>query len=129
VAIENCHLSLATSSWSLLRNGSWLSTTQTITVAAVRWWHICGLASWSRAVTEFPQPHQQFKAFQPNHDGNIQTVDSLSGFLVIRKEMTVATKVCRKPTQNGRYLNFRFNHLPHVKRSLIRSFHSRASTI
>jgi hypothetical protein len=49
--------------------------------------------------------------------------------LVIRKGTTLATKVYRKPTHTGRYLNFRSNHLPHVKRGLIQSLHNRASTI
>jgi hypothetical protein len=130
MTMENCRPSLATSSWSLLRFGFWLGRTQTIAVAAVRWWHICGLASWSRVVTEFPQPPQQFKAFQPIHSGNrIRQCDSLSGFLVIRKGTTLATKVYRKPTHTGRYLTFRSNNLPHVKRSLIRCFHNRATTV
>jgi hypothetical protein len=49
--------------------------------------------------------------------------------LVIREEMTLDTKVYRKPTCTGRYLNFNFTHLPHVKRGLIQSLHNRASTI
>jgi hypothetical protein len=58
--------------------------------------------------------------------------DSAIAFLdvqVIRKETTLATNVCRKPTHTGRYLNFNPNHPPHVKRGLIQSLHSRASTI
>jgi hypothetical protein len=34
------------------------STIQTITVALICWWYICGLAPRLRAVTEFPQPPQ-----------------------------------------------------------------------
>jgi hypothetical protein len=49
--------------------------------------------------------------------------------LVIREEMTLATKVYRKPTHTGRYLNLKSNHLPHVKRGLIQRLHNRASTI
>jgi hypothetical protein len=49
--------------------------------------------------------------------------------LVIKKKMTVATRVHRRSTHTGRYLNFRSNHPPHVKRGLIQSFHNRASTI
>jgi hypothetical protein len=49
--------------------------------------------------------------------------------LVIRKETTLATKVYRKPTHTGRYLNFNSNHPPHVKRGLIQSLHKRASII
>jgi hypothetical protein len=39
--------------------------------------------------------------------------------LVTRKETTLATKVYRKPTHTGRYLNFNSNLPPHVKRGLI----------
>jgi hypothetical protein len=49
--------------------------------------------------------------------------------LVIREEMTLAPKVYRKPTHTGRYLNFKSNHLPHVKRDTIQSLHNRVSII
>jgi hypothetical protein len=49
--------------------------------------------------------------------------------LVIRKETTLGTQVYRKPTHTGWYLNFKSNHVPHVKRRLIQSLHNRASTI
>jgi hypothetical protein len=49
--------------------------------------------------------------------------------LVFRTGTTVATKVYRKPTHTGRYLNFNSNHPSHVKRDLILSLHSRASAI
>jgi hypothetical protein len=39
--------------------------------------------------------------------------------LVIRKATSLATKVYRKPTHTGQYLDFRSNHPPHVKRGLI----------
>jgi hypothetical protein len=58
--------------------------------------------------------------------------DSVIAFLdvlVIRKEMTLATKVYRKPNHTGQYLSFNPNYPPHVKRGLIQSLHSRASTI
>jgi hypothetical protein len=49
--------------------------------------------------------------------------------LIIRKGTTLANKIHRKPTHTGRYLNFKSNHPPHVKRGLIQSLHNRASTI
>jgi hypothetical protein len=49
--------------------------------------------------------------------------------LVIRKEMTSTTKVYRKPTHTGQYLNFNSNHPLNVKRGLIQSLHNRATTI
>jgi hypothetical protein len=42
--------------------------------------------------------------------------------LVIRKEMTMATRVYRNPTHAGRYFSFSFNHLQHVKRVQFRVF-------
>jgi hypothetical protein len=61
-------------------------------------------------------------------------IDSVSAIafldvLVIREEMTLATKVYRKPTHTGQYLSFNSNHPPNVKRGLILSLHNRASTI
>jgi hypothetical protein len=44
--------------------------------------------------------------------------------MVIKKKMTLATKVCRRPTHTGRYLNFKSNHPLHVKRGLIQSLHN-----
>jgi hypothetical protein len=41
----------------------------------------------------------------------------------------LATKVYRKPTYTGLYLNLKSNHPSLVKRSLIQSLHSRASII
>jgi hypothetical protein len=49
--------------------------------------------------------------------------------LVIRKEMTLATKDYRKPTHTGRCLSFSSNHPPHVKRGLIQSLQNTASTL
>jgi hypothetical protein len=43
--------------------------------------------------------------------------------------MTLASKVYRKPTHIGQYLNFKFNHPTHVKRGLIQTLHNTASTI
>jgi hypothetical protein len=73
---------------------------------------------------------QEFKASHPVHYG-VQS-DSTTAFLdvvVIREETTLATKVYRKPTHTGRYLNFNSNHPSRVKRGLIQSLHNRASTI
>jgi hypothetical protein len=41
----------------------------------------------------------------------------------------MATEVYRKPTHTGRYLTFKSNHPPHVKRGLIQSLHNSTSTI
>jgi hypothetical protein len=49
--------------------------------------------------------------------------------LVIRKGTAWATKVYRKPTHIGRYLNFKSNHPPHVKREIIPRLYNRPSTI
>jgi hypothetical protein len=49
--------------------------------------------------------------------------------LVIRKGTALTTKVYRKPTHTGRYLNFNSDHPPHVKRGIIHSLNDRASTI
>jgi hypothetical protein len=48
---------------------------------------------------------------------------------VIRKQSSIITTVYRKPTHNGRYLNFHSNHSPHVNRAIIRSLHNRATII
>jgi hypothetical protein len=95
------HPSLATSHGAFWENGSWLGTTQTISVAPVRWWQVCGLVAWSRAVTEFSQPPQLSKAFHPVH----YEIDSGSAFLsldalVIKKGTTLVTIVYRKSTGN-----------------------------
>jgi signal transduction protein with GAF and PtsI domain len=45
--------------------------------------------------------------------------DSVIAFLgvpVIREKTTLVTKVNRKHTHTGRYLNFDYNHPPHVKK-------------
>jgi hypothetical protein len=49
--------------------------------------------------------------------------------LFITKGTAWATKVYRKPTHTGWYLNFKSNHPPHVKREIIQRLHNRASTI
>jgi hypothetical protein len=45
------------------------------------------------------------------------------------KGMTLASKVYRKPTHTGQYLNFKSNYPSHVKSGLILSLHNTASTI
>jgi hypothetical protein len=70
------------------------------------------------------RPSNQF-TMEIESDGAIPFLD----ILVIRKGMTLAAKVYRKPTHTGRYLNFKCNHLPHVEKGLIQSFHNIASTI
>jgi hypothetical protein len=53
--------------------------------------------------------------------------DSAIAFLdvVFREETTLATKVYRKPTHIVRYLKFKSNHPPHVKRGLFQSLHNK----
>jgi hypothetical protein len=51
----------------------------------------------------------------------------LLDILVIRKGITLATKVYRKPTLTGQYFNLKSNHLSHGKRGLLHSLHNRAS--
>jgi hypothetical protein len=58
-------------------------------------------------------------------DGIIPFLD----VLVKRKGPTLTTKVYRKPTHMGHYLNFESNHLPHVKQGTVHSLYSTASTI
>jgi hypothetical protein len=41
-----------------------------LAVTSVFRWHICSLASWLKAVTEFPHSPQEFKALRPVHHGN-----------------------------------------------------------
>jgi hypothetical protein len=55
--------------------------------------------------------------------------DIVIPFLFIRKKTSLATKVYREPTYTGRYLNFKCNPPPHIKRKIIQSLHNRASTI
>jgi hypothetical protein len=58
-------------------------------------------------------------------DGTIPFLDVLD----IRKGSSLTTKVYRKPTHTGRYLNYESNHPPHIKRDVVQSLHSRASII
>jgi hypothetical protein len=57
------------------------------------------------------------------------TMETESDILVIRKVMALATEVYRKPTHTSRYLQFKSNHFPHVKRGIVQSLHNRASII
>jgi hypothetical protein len=43
--------------------------------------------------------------------------------------MVLATEVYTKPTDTGRYLDFRFNDPPHVQRGIIQCLHNRTFTI
>jgi hypothetical protein len=70
------------------------------------------------------RPSIQF-AMDTKSDSAIALLDVLA----IREGATLTTKVYRKPTHRGRYLSFNSNHPQHVKRGLIQSLHSRASTM
>jgi hypothetical protein len=81
---------------------------------------ICGLASWPRAITEFPQPPQKF-TMETESENVIYFLD----VLVNGKERTTANKVYRKSIYIGRYFKFNSKHLLHVKGGLILSPHKR----
>jgi hypothetical protein len=49
--------------------------------------------------------------------------------LVIKKGMTLATKIFTKPTHTGQYLSYKSNYPLRVKRGLIHSLHNRAATM
>jgi hypothetical protein len=59
----------------------------------------------------------------------IESDNAILEVLVLRKGMTLATKVHRKPFHTGRYHKFKYNHPPHVTRGSIQSLHNSASTI
>jgi hypothetical protein len=46
--------------------------------------------------------------------------------VIVRNGLTLTTKVLRKPTHTGCYLNFELNHTLYVKREIVQSLHSRA---
>jgi hypothetical protein len=72
-------------------------------------------------------------SLRPSTHFNMETESnnaiSFLDVLVLRKEPTLVTQVYRKPSHTARYLNFKSNHLPHMKRGLIQSLHNRVSTI
>jgi hypothetical protein len=53
----------------------------------------------------------------------------LLDMLVIRDGCTLNTRVYRKHTHTGRYLNFQSNRPPHVKRGVLQSLYHRATVI
>jgi hypothetical protein len=59
----------------------------------------------------------------------VRQFHSFSDVLVIRKGTILATKVYRKHTHTDWYISFKYNHPSHVRRGLIQSLHSTASTI
>jgi hypothetical protein len=59
----------------------------------------------------------------------VRKCDFFLDIMIIRKGMTLAINVHRKPTHTGRYLNLISNRSLHLKRGLIQSFHNKASTI
>jgi hypothetical protein len=69
------------------------------------------------------RPSTQF-TMEVESDSTIPFLD----VLVVRKETSLATKVYKKPIHTSRYLNFKSNHLLHVKIGLIQSLRKRAST-
>jgi hypothetical protein len=49
--------------------------------------------------------------------------------LVTKTDSSLSTRVYRKPTHTGRYLNFDSNHPPYIKKGLIRSLQKRATVV
>jgi hypothetical protein len=49
--------------------------------------------------------------------------------LVIKEGTIMNTKVYRKPTHTGRFLNFQSNRPPHAKRGIVQSLYHRANVI
>jgi hypothetical protein len=62
------------------------------------------------------RPSFQF-TMETEYDSAITFLD----VLVIRKEMTLTTRVYRKPTHTGQNFSFKSNHPPHMIRGLIQS--------
>jgi hypothetical protein len=89
--------------------------------------------AWPNGPEQLQNSHSYVNILRPSiHFTMEMESDSAIPFLdvlIIRKETTLATKVYRKPIHTGRYLNFKSNHPPHVKRGLIQSLHNRPSTI
>jgi hypothetical protein len=52
-----------------------------------------------------------------------------SDVLFAKRVSNLSTKVYRKPTHTGRYLNFKSDHLQHVKRGVVYSLVNRAKVI
>jgi hypothetical protein len=70
------------------------------------------------------RPAIQF-TMEVESEGTIPFLD----VLVIKTGTALTTKVYRKTTHTGRYLNFNSNHPPHVKRGIVHCLHDRATTI
>jgi hypothetical protein len=63
----------------------------------------------SSATAKLLRPSKEFTV-----DTESQTEIPSLGVIIIRKWMTLATNVYRKPTHTGRYFNFKSNHPSHV---------------
>jgi hypothetical protein len=61
----------------------------------------------------WPQGPEQLQKFL-SHFNSLRP--SIQFTTVVWKGMTLATKIYRTPTNTGRYLNFKSNHPPHVKK-------------
>jgi hypothetical protein len=71
------------------------------------------LASWSRAITEFSQPPQQFNAFHPVHCENASL-----DVLIIRKQTTLATNFAKNPPTLANISNFKYLSAAKKKKKL-----------
>jgi hypothetical protein len=113
MAMESCLPSLTTSTWSILRNRllTWHNTTHRCDMSVV----------WLHGPERLQNFLSHFNNFRPSIQFTVEIVSAIPflDLLVIRKEMTLTTKIYREPSHTGRYLNFKSNHPPHVKRGLI----------
>jgi hypothetical protein len=110
----------------------WHPPLATSTWCVLRYW-LCKLSMWLRYVDDLfvvwphgPEQLQNFLSYlnslRPVSQFHVE-IEGDSGIsflhlLVLRKETTLTTKVYRKPTHTGRYLNFTSNHPLHMLKKL-----------